>query len=112
VKDRPVNQPGEAGTPFDINAYTAAGAQFSQTLRDATALLHEARDLTESESVVRRVEEVVDAATRGLADQKRETIDLIAWRAAQVITLTIVLLSLYTALIFWLRRRGRIADSR
>ena len=111
LKDRPEDQPGNAGTPFDIDAYTAAGAQFSQTLRDATALLHEARDLTESESAVRRVEEAVGAAARGLADQQRETIDHIAWRAAQVITLTIVMLSLYTAMIFWLRR-GRSADSR
>lgn len=112
MKDRPVDAPGEAGTPFDIDAYTTAGAQFSQTLRDATALIREARGLTESETAVRRVEEAVDAATRGLADRKRESIDHIAWRAAQVITLTIVLLALYTALIFWLRRSGRAADSR
>ena len=112
LQDRPTSQPDAGAAPFDINAYTAAGAQFAQTLREATALLNEARSLAESESAVRQVEDLVNAAARGVADQQRDTIDHIAWRAAQVITLTIVLLALYTALIFWLRSSGRAADSR
>jgi hypothetical protein len=65
--------------------------------------------LTGSDPATRRLEELVDAAARGIGHQYRETIDLAAWRVAQLAILTIVLVSLYTGTFHWLRRTGRSA---
>jgi hypothetical protein len=92
-------------SPFDVNEYTAAGAQFAQTLREATLLVHAARDLTESEEAMRRVEDVVDAATRGIARQHRETIDHTTWRVAQVVSLAAALILVCSCAILWWRSR-------
>jgi hypothetical protein len=110
ARDRPKLEVGatpvEAEPPFDIHAFTAAGAQSAQTLREATDLIREARSLVESEPATRRVGELVDAAALGIARQHRETIDHAAWRVAQLALLSVVLVSLYTGLLCWLRRRG------
>ncbi len=101
-----------AGKTFDIKAYTAAGAQFSQTIREASDLLHEVRELIGSEARMRHVETAVDAAASSMGRERLRATDHAAWRVAQLIVLTALLVSLYTALLFWLRRRRLFVKSK
>lgn len=102
----PNGQEAGAGKPFDIDEYRAAAAQFARTIRDATDLLREVRTLTESDSSMRRVGAMVDAAMASAARHRRGATDHAAWRAAQLIVLAAVLLSLYTAILVRIRRKG------
>jgi hypothetical protein len=104
-KDRPLT--GAGTTPFDIHEYTTASMQFTETIREATLLIHEARGLAESETAVQRVQDVLDATARESARQRRETIDHAAWRAAQLVAFMAALFLLCTVIRLWLRRRAR-----
>jgi hypothetical protein len=100
-----------AARTFDIKEYTAAGAQFSQTIREASNLLHEVRELTGSEAGIRNVETAVDAAASSVGRERLRATDHVAWRVAQLIVLTAVLASLYTAVLLWLKGRRPFAKS-
>ncbi len=100
-----------AAKTFDIKEYSAAAAGFSQTIREASNLLHEVRELTGSEAGMRHVETAVDAAARGIGRERLRATDHAAWRVAQLIVLTMLLVSLYTALLLWLKRRSPFLKS-
>jgi hypothetical protein len=101
----------EATNGFDIKEYTRAGAQFAETIREANDLLRAARGLAESEPAMRQVGISVESAVRGIARQRLNAIDHTVARIAEVIILSTLLLSLYTAFLFWLRRRAGAAIS-
>jgi hypothetical protein len=97
---------------FDIKEYTVAGAQFYQTIREASNLLHEVRELIGSEAGMRHVETAVDAAASSMGRERLRATDHAAWRVAQLIVLTTVLASLYTAVLLWLKRRSPSVKSK
>jgi hypothetical protein len=90
---------------FDLKEYTVAASQMSQTLRDASHLLREVQELMGSEPGMRRVESVIDAAARGMGRERLRATDDAAWRIAQLMLLTTLLASLYTAVLLRLRKR-------
>jgi hypothetical protein len=105
--DAPTGRTDKPGSPsFDIKEYTAAGAQISQTIRDAAGLLRGVRELMDSEPGLRRVETAVNATARGMGRERRQSIDHAAWRVAQLLLLTTLLALLYTVAFFRLRRRN------
>lgn len=110
---RPVEPSAAAAAKtFDIKDYTAAGAQISQTIREAADLLREVRQLTASEPGVARVKTAVDSAAQSVGRERRRAIDHASWRAAQLIVLTAFVGTLSTALLLWLKRRRSASDSR
>ena len=100
----PLEAQEEASRPFDINEYTAAAAGFATAAREASGLIENAGRLVESHAGS-RVQEMVDGYTRSVAREGRAMTDLVALRAAQLIVLLFVALSLYTGLVSALRRR-------
>ena len=68
-----------SGEPFEIKDYT-------QAIHEATNLVRESRTSLESGTAL---------------------LDHAAWRFAQILILTAVLVTLSTALLLWLGRRGR-----
>jgi len=97
----------QARQSFDISEYKAAAEQFGKAAREASDLLHETRDFAESQSAIRRFTEVMNTVARDLATQVRDTTDHAAWRAAQLIVLSVGLLTLCAGIILWLGRRTR-----
>ena len=59
-----------------------------------------------------RVETAVDAAARSMGRERRRAVDHAAWRVAQLIFLTVFLVSLTTAFVLSLWRRRRTVESR
>jgi hypothetical protein len=90
--------------PLDVDAVTTA-------LREASTLVREARDLTESEPAMRRLETLVTSITGDMARQRIEATRQSSWRAALLIVLVGLVLSLYTALLVWLLKRRRPGDN-
>ena len=86
--------------PFDVDAYTTA-------LRAASTLVRDARDLTESEPAMRRLETLVTSITGDMARQKTKAARQATWGAALLIVLIALAASLYTTLLVWLLKRGR-----
>jgi hypothetical protein len=114
TENRPASFEGKekvATRAFDIKEYTAAGAQFAETIREANVLLREARGLVDSEPGMRQVGITVESAARGIARQRLNAVDHTVGRIAQLIILGTLLLLLYTTFLFWLRRRGGAALS-
>ena len=97
----------EPGKPFDIKDYSQAGAEFAQTIHEATDLLREARGSLESGPAVRRVEDLMNSTAGIMARERRNAINQAAWRLAQILILATLLASLYTALLLWLGRKWR-----
>jgi len=89
----------------DIKDYMVASAQFSQTIREASTLLHEVREFTESEASLRRMEAAVHSAAKTMGREGLRATDHAAWRVAQLIALATLLVTLYTVVLLWLRRR-------
>lgn len=101
-----------AARTFDIKEYTVAGAQISQTIREASNLLREVRELTESEAGMRQVETVVDAAARAMGRERLRATDHAAGRVAQLMTLATLLVLLTAAVFRRLRRRRQAGEPR
>jgi len=103
----PPTEPGRADSrPFDINEYAAAAIQIATAAREANQLIADTSRLDESQ-LRSQVEQMMDSSARSLAREGRELTDHVAWRAGQLIVLVFVLLLLYTAFAFVLRRRRR-----
>lgn len=86
--------------PFDVDAVATA-------LREASTLVREARDLTESEPAMRRLETLVTSITGDMARQRTKAARHATWGVALLIALIALVLSLYTALLVWLLKRKR-----
>lgn len=103
----PLAPSAEPTEPFAITEYTTAAVELAKTLREARDLLHETRDFAESRSAKQQFTELMHTVARDLAREGRATTDHAARRAAELIILFVVLLSLCTAVLLWLgRRRG------
>jgi hypothetical protein len=107
---KPREEEGAQPRPFDIREYTAAGAQFSQALREATVLLREGREWAVSGPSMRRVEDMVDVAARRMSREGLRAVDRAAWRIAQLLVLAAVLVSLCAGLLLRLRSRRHGAN--
>jgi hypothetical protein len=103
--------PGQGAKKFEIAEYTAAAEQFGKTFREASDLLHETRAVTESQLALQRLAELIDTAARDLAKEGRDATDHAAWRAAELVILFVVLLSLGKASLLWLGKgRSRASE--
>jgi hypothetical protein len=101
----PREQERDVARPFDINEYTAAAVQLATAAREMSEMIHNTGRLAEFQ-VSSRVQELVDTSARNIASQGRDVTDHAAWRAAQLVFLTFVLLSLYAVLVRCLRSRA------
>lgn len=113
IREREPSEPlgpnKEPNEDFEVAEYTAAAMELGKALREARDLLHETRDFAESQTAKQQFTELMNNVARDLAREGRETTDHAARRAAELIILFVVLVSLCTALLLWLgRRRGRV----
>jgi hypothetical protein len=105
----PLKQQEQEARPFDINEYTATAVQIATAAREASELIHDTSRLAESQASS-RVQEMVDTSARNIAREGRDVTDHAALRAAQLMILLFVLLSLYTGLFRGLRKRTKRAE--
>ncbi len=58
------------------------------------------------------METAVDAAAQSVGRERLRAMDHAAWRIAQLMVLIVVLVSVYTAALLWLKRKRSVAKAR